>query len=155
MSSDPYIARLKQHGHRITPKVRAVIELFLACRTVLDPFAVRSGLQKQFKGVGLPTVYRILEGLARCGILMTAANEDRQLRYYICRGLESGHHHHFLCRHCGQVEEVNLCLMEEVTHYVKRHLKARVESHFLQIEGLCAKCSRQPEVRGAATHAHR
>jgi Fe2+ or Zn2+ uptake regulation protein len=147
MSTNPYIARLKEHGHRVTPKVRAVIDLFLACHAVLDPFEVRARLQKRFKNVGLPTVYRILEGLARCGILLTAANADRQLRYYICRGLESGHHHHFLCRHCGKVEEVNLCLMEEVTHYVKRHLKARVEDHFLQIEGLCAKCSRDAGTR--------
>jgi Fur family zinc uptake transcriptional regulator len=155
MSADIYIARLKQHGHRVTPKVRAVIALFLKSGTVLDPFEVRAGLQKQFKGVGLPTVYRILEGLARCGILLTAANEDRQLRYYICRDLEAGHHHHFLCRQCGQVEEVNLCLMEEVTQYVKRHLKARVESHFLQIEGLCARCSRQPGIPAPEPHTHK
>ena len=140
MSIDTYIARLKKHGHRVTPKVRAVLELFLKCGCVLDPLEVQSRLQKQFKDVGLPTIYRILESLARCGILLPAANEDRQLRYFICRGIEHEHHHHFICRKCGRVEEVNLCLMEEVSKYVKRHLKATVQSHFLQIEGLCAKC---------------
>src|SRR5258708_5910062 len=84
MSMETYIARLKQSGHRITPKVRAVLELFLERRSILDPFEVQARLQKQFKAVGLPTIYRILESLASCGILMTAANEDRQLRYYIC-----------------------------------------------------------------------
>jgi len=141
MSIDIYIARLKENRHRITPKVRAVIELFLKCESLLDPFEVRERLQRQFKGVGLPTIYRILESLAGCGILLTAANEERHLRYYICRDIEAGHHHHFICRKCGKVEEVNLCLMEDVSKYVKRHLKAKVESHFLQIEGLCAKCS--------------
>lgn len=141
MSIDTYIARLKKHGHRVTPKVRAVLELFLKCGCVLDPLEVQSRLQKQFKDVGLPTIYRILENLARCGILLPAANEDRQLRYFICRGIEHEHHHHFICCKCGKVEEVNLCLMEEVSKYVKRHLKATVQSHFLQIEGLCAKCS--------------
>lgn len=140
MFIDTYIARLKQHGHRITPKVRAVVELFLERESILDPFEVQAKLQKRFKGVGLPTIYRILENLASCGILVTAANEDRQLRYFMCRGLESGHHHHFICRKCGKVDEVNLCLMEDVSKYVKRHLKAKVESHVLQIEGLCAKC---------------
>ena len=141
MPIDHYIARLKKNGHRITPKMRAVIELFLKRETILDPFEVQSGLQKRFKGVGLPTIYRILENLANSGILVTAANQDRQLRYYICRDIESEHHHHFICRKCGKVEEVNLCLMEEVSRYVKRHLKATVQSHFLQIEGLCARCS--------------
>ena len=154
MTMDTYIARLKQHGHRVTPKVRAVIELFLACGTILDPFEVQAKLQKQFKGVGLPTVYRILEGLASCGILLTTANEDRQLRYFICRGIEAEHHHHFLCRQCGRVDEVNLCLMEEVTKYVQRHLKATVQDHFLQIEGLCAACSQNPKVASPETHGH-
>jgi len=141
MSTDPYIDRLKNNGHRITPKVRAVIEIFLERESVLDPVEVRARLQRRFKGVGLPTVYRILEKLGECGILVTAANEDRQLRYFICRGLDHAHHHHFICRKCGKVEEVNLCLMAEVAKYVKRHLKATVQSHLLQIEGLCAKCN--------------
>ena len=141
MPIDIYIARLKKNGHRITPKVRAVIELFLQRESILDPFEVQAGLQKRFKSVGLPTIYRILENLASCGILVTAANEDRQLRYFICRGIEHDHHHHFICRKCGRVEEVNLCLMDEVSKYVKRHLKATVHSHLLQIEGRCAKCS--------------
>lgn len=154
MRIDTYIARLKKNHHRVTPKVRAVIELFLAGGTVLDPFEVRGKLQKQFKGVGLPTVYRILEGLASCGILLTAANEDRQLRYFICRGIEAEHHHHFLCRRCGRVDEVNLCLMEEVNNYVRRQLKATVQSHFLQIEGLCAKCDQNPGVVQVENHGH-
>lgn len=140
MPIDSYIDRLKRNGHRITPKVRAVIELFLERESILDPLEVQARLQKRFKGVGLPTIYRILENLANCGILVTAANEDRQLRYFICRGIEDAHHHHFICRKCGKVEEVNLCLMEEVSKYVKHHLKATVQSHFLQIEGLCGKC---------------
>lgn len=142
MSVNNYLARLKENGHRITPKVRAVIELFLKCQSILDPLEVQAGLKKRFKGVGLPTIYRILENLASCGILVTAANEDRQLRYFICREIEAGHHHHFICRKCGKVDEVNLCLIEEVSKYVKRHLKATVQSHFLQIEGLCAQCNR-------------
>jgi len=136
-----YIDRLKKNGHRITPKVRAVIELFLKHESILDPFEVQARLQNRFKGVGLPTIYRILENLANNGILITAAGEDRQLRYFICRGIEHEHHHHFICRKCGRVEEVNLCLMDEVSKYVKRHLRATVQSHFLQIEGLCAQCS--------------
>jgi Fe2+ or Zn2+ uptake regulation protein len=141
VSIDNYLTRLKRNGHRITPKVRAVIELFLDGESVLDPFEVRARLRKKFKGVGLPTVYRILENLANNGILLTVASEDRQLRYFICRGIGHKHHHHFICRGCGKVEEVNLCLMDEVAKYVKRRLKATVQSHFLQIEGLCAACN--------------
>jgi len=148
---ETYIKRLRQSGHRITPKVRAVLKLFLESGSVLDPFEVRTGLQKQFKGIGLPTIYRILEGLFNCGILLTAANPERQLRYYLCRDIEVGHHHHFICLQCGKVEEVKLCLMEEVERYVQRRLKATVQNHLLQIEGLCSKCTRNS--RMAASQA--
>ena len=144
MTTETYIQRLRERGHRVTPKVRAVLELFLEHGSVLGPFEVRDRLQKRFKGVGLPTVYRILEGLANCGILLTAPNEDRQLRYFICQGMETGHHHHFICLNCGKVEEVNLCLMDEVERCVKRRLKATVQNHHLEIEGFCAKCGRTP-----------
>ncbi len=140
MPIDTYLARLKKNGRRITPKVRAVIELFMERESILDPFEVQARLQRRFRGVGLPTIYRILENLANNGILIASPSEDRQLRYFICRGIEREHHHHFICRNCGKVEEVNLCLMDEVSKYVKRHLKAKVQSHFLQIEGLCAQC---------------
>lgn len=152
MSVSTYIARLKEHGHRVTPKVRAVVELFLKDGCVLDPAEVQTRLQRQFKGVGPPTIYRILENLAKSGILLTVASEDRQLRYFICRGIDHEHHHHFICRKCGKVEEVNLCLMEDVSKYVKRHLKATVQSHFLQIEGLCEKCSRNGMAAGSGHH---
>src|SRR5689334_22056650 len=143
MSLETYIQRLRESGHRVTPKVRAVLKLFLTRGSVLDPFEVQTGLKKQFRGVGLPTVYRILESLAHCGILLTAANPERELRYYLCRDIHVGHHHHFICLQCGKVEEVNLCLMEQVEQYVKRRLKAIVQNHLLQIEGLCARCTRR------------
>ena len=149
MSVETYITRLRQRGHRITPKVRAVLKLFLERGTVLDPYEVRARLQQQFKGVGLPTIYRILEGLANCGILLTAANPERQLRYYLCRDIDEEHHHHFICLQCGKVEEVNLCLMEQVEKYVERRLKATVQNHLLQIEGLCSKCTRNSRVTPA------
>ena len=150
MSAEPYIQRLRQRGHRVTPKVRAVLKVFLESGSVLDPFEMRARLQKQFKGVGLPTIYRILESLANCGILLTAANPERQLRYYLCRHIDEGHHHHFICLQCGKVEEVNLCLMEEVEKYVERRLKAKVQNHLVQIEGLCSKCIRNPKAAGAS-----
>ena len=142
MSIETYVKRLRQSGNRVTPKVRAVLKLFVERGSVLDPFEVQARLQQQFKGVGLPTIYRILESLAKCGILLTAANPERQLRYYLCRDIDEEHHHHFICLQCGKVEEVNLCLMEQVEKYVERRLKATVQNHLLQIEGLCSKCTR-------------
>jgi Fur family ferric uptake transcriptional regulator len=106
MTPETYLKRLREHGHRVTPKVRAVLELFLERGSVLGPFEVRDRLQKRFKGVGLPTVYRILEGLANCGILLTAPNEDRQLRYFICRKATVQNHLlqiEGLCAKCARI----------------------------------------------------
>ena len=37
MAINQYITRLRKNGHRITPKMRAVIELFLKRQSILDP----------------------------------------------------------------------------------------------------------------------
>ena len=141
MISEKYIQRLRQKGHRITPKLRAVIELFLHNQRVLGAFEVHSALQNEFEALGLPTVYRILDNLAKAGILMTFVNKDRELRYFICRQLETEHHHHFICKSCGKVDEVQLCIIDKVSTFIKNSLQADVQDHFLQLEGLCSKCS--------------
>jgi Fur family transcriptional regulator, ferric uptake regulator len=140
MQVECYIERLRKNGRRVTPKVEAVLRLFLKRQSILDPFEVQALLKKEYKGVGLPTVYRILDNLTRNGILFPVASPDRQLRYFICQKIDHEHHHHFICRKCGRVEEVNVCVIHEVSRYVKLQLNGTVESHFLQIEGLCAKC---------------
>jgi len=134
-----YLQALKDNRLKITPRRKAVINLFASCGMRLGPYDVYGRLKKKVPTLGLPTVYRILNELTKSGILIQSLSEDRQLRYSLC-ALPGEHHHHFTCRKCRKVEEVEFCNFKGLSKFIEKNLKAKVEAHQLQIEGLCSKC---------------
>ena len=134
-----YLSLLKQNGLKITPKRRAVIDLFLKCNKRMGPHEVYQELRKNITPLGLPTVYRILEELKNIGVLIQIPSDDRQLHYMLCK-MPDEHHHHFVCRGCRRVEEVEYCNFGAVSKFIEKNLNGKVEQHFLHIEGLCSKC---------------
>jgi len=139
MDITPYSQRLRQNQLKITPKRKAVIRLFLDGRKCLNPFEVRKRLRTKFNQLGLPTIYRILDELESIGILIRVEAANRQLYYGLCHHPEKDHHH-FICRKCKRIEEVDFCLFNKIAKTLERRLKCKVESHLFQLEGLCFTC---------------
>ena len=134
-----YLDILKQNALKITPKRKAVIDLFLKNNRRMGPREVYQNLRKDIAPLGLPTVYRILEEFKNIGVLIQIPSDDRQLYYMLCK-MPHEHHHHFVCRGCRRVEEVEYCNFGEVSKFIEKNLNGKVEQHFLHIEGLCSKC---------------
>ncbi len=134
-----YIQVLKDNRLKITPRRKAVIDIFMKCSAHMSPYDVCAKLKKKLPTIGLPTVYRILTEFKNAGILVQSLSEDRQLRYALCT-LPNEHHHHFTCRKCRKIEEVDFCNLKGVSRFIENKLNAKVEAHQLQIEGLCSKC---------------
>jgi Fe2+ or Zn2+ uptake regulation protein len=134
-----YLQVLKGNHLKITPRRKAVIGIFVRCNSHLSPYDVHAKLKKKLSMIGLPTVYRILAEFKNTGILVQSLSDDRQLRYALCTR-PNEHHHHFTCRKCHKVEEVEYCNIKDVSRFIKNKLNAKVEAHQLQIEGLCSKC---------------
>jgi Fe2+ or Zn2+ uptake regulation protein len=136
---ESYLQVLKNNRLKITPKRKAVIDLFMKQNIQMGPYDIYGKLKKRFPVIGLPTVYRILDELMNAGILVKSLTQDRQMRYSFC-ALSGKHHHHFICRKCKKVEEVVFCDFHKVSKFIENNFKAKVESHQLQIEGLCSRC---------------
>jgi Fe2+ or Zn2+ uptake regulation protein len=134
-----YIRVLKAHHLKITLRRKAVIGIFMKRGAYLSPYEVYAALKEKLLTLGLPTVYRILAELKNAGILVQSLSEDRQLRYMLC-SMPGLHHHHFTCRKCSRVEEVDFCNFKVISRFIESKLNAKVETHQLQIEGLCAGC---------------
>ena len=139
MTINNYLIRLKENRLKITPRRKAVIELFLKEGRYLGPYEIRDMLRKRSLKVGLPSVYRILEEFEKAGIFVKVEHKNRQLYYSLCRKPHLDHHH-FICRKCNKVEEVEFCNFQEISQFIKKELKGRVEHHALHIEGLCSGC---------------
>lgn len=131
-----YLEKLKEGGFKLTPRRQAIIKLFVDCDTHLTPEDVWNKLQKKFDRCGLPSVYRNLESLLECGILTRIQQFDRKKHYGLCTASRDCHHHHITCIKCGKVEDIKDCAIEEA----KKIKGYTVVSHFMQVNGVCARC---------------
>lgn len=92
------------------------------------------------------TVYRNVQALVRAGLIGTLERSGVAVQLEI----NPEHHHHFLCRRCGQVWDVYL---DQVAVKVDRQRTPlagfQIDRRDVQLHGLCARCrERQPSVRG-------
>ncbi|MDR3361199.1 MAG: transcriptional repressor [Bifidobacteriaceae bacterium] len=95
--------------------------------------------------VSLATVYRNLQALAAEGAVDQARVEGAESLYRLCA--EEGHHHHVVCRSCGQSAPVVGPDFETWADQVAEAAGYTQVDHRLEINGICAAC------RGQATPA--
>ncbi|MBM3323297.1 transcriptional repressor [candidate division WOR-3 bacterium] len=133
-------ASLRSQGLKATPKRLAVARLLKSTRGSITPEQVWKRLRPGLGELGLPTVYRILEDLARVGLLTRVELADNALRYAACRARPATHHHHLVCVNCGAVGVVEGCTFQRQVSRVEARTGFKVLGHKLQVEGLCAGC---------------
>jgi Fe2+ or Zn2+ uptake regulation protein len=124
---------------KVTPKRVAILRMLTEESIYLSPEEIWKKVRKDFRNIGLPSVYRILEEFSRGGLVLKVIHTNRQLYYYLCPNPE--HHHHFICLSCRKVQDLNICIGEEAVRRAEKKTKGKVLSHILQINGLCEKCS--------------
>jgi Fe2+ or Zn2+ uptake regulation protein len=135
-----YLTRLKAAGYKLTPRRKAIIEIFRECDSHLTPEEVWEKLKEKFDRCGLPGVYRNLESLVDCGVLARVQQFDRKKHYGLCTAEQGSHHHHITCIRCGKVEDIPNCAIQGI-----KNLKGyRVVSHFMQVNGICTSCLKGP-----------
>ncbi|MFC1867111.1 Fur family transcriptional regulator [Thermodesulfobacteriota bacterium] len=132
-----YLEKIKRGGLKLTPRRKAIVELFILCDSHLTPEAVWGRLQNQFDQCGLPSVYRNLESLAECGILTRIQQFDSKKHYGLCTSRQNQHHHHIICIKCGKVDDIDDCALLN-----RKKIKGyKVISHYVQVNGVCTRCS--------------
>ena len=132
-----YLKILKDQGFKVTPRRKAIINIFISSKTHLTPEDVWQRLRENFEKCGMPSVYRNLETLAECGILTKIQQFDRKKHYGLCAFAGNDeHHHHIICVKCGKVEEIKECSFAQI-QYLNGF---KIVRHFMQVDGICDKC---------------
>ena len=85
--------------------------------------------------VGIATVYRSIKTLIEDGQVCCVEVPGQSPRY---EGTEKGHHHHFHCRECQQVFDLQNCV-EGLRKLVPSGFQ--VTDHEIILYGLCKKCA--------------
>lgn len=89
--------------------------------------------------IGLATVYRTLASLAAEGGVDALAAPDGTSVYRAC--VSDEHHHHLICRRCGQTREIEAQPVEIWAREVAAAHGYTQARHVVDIFGLCPSCS--------------
>lgn len=120
---------------RHTRQRAAIDRVFAETRRPLDPHEVLAAARKYVPKLGIATVYRALKALAEEGRLVTVALPGDHTRYESA-GLK--HHHHFQCRRCHKVFELEGC---SGNFGVVMPPGFRLEDHEVVLYGRCDSCA--------------
>jgi Fur family ferric uptake transcriptional regulator len=133
---------LARRGYRITAPRRAVLD---ALATGQEPRTIHQ-LYRALGGerVNLVSVYRTVKLLCDVGLVRATDATRGQRRYELAEPF-TAHHHHLICRLCGQIEDLDGCLLEvdvlaRLGRRVRQSHRFRVTDHELRFFGVCRRC---------------
>lgn len=136
------VRALEEAGHRLTePRLQLI-------RAVADqserPFTGEALYEELKKtGLGRATVFRTLKLLQDLGVLSRLHLFDGCQHYIVTPHDAQRDHSHqdrLICRQCGRVTYLDDCPMSESIARIAEQSGYRIESHHLDILGLCADC---------------
>jgi Fur family transcriptional regulator, ferric uptake regulator len=129
---------VKQRATRQGSAVRDALSAAGGFRSAQDVYAA---LRADGENVGLSTVYRHLQSLADDGQVDVIYTPDGETTYRYCGRARERHHHHLVCRTCGQAEEIEGRAIEKWAETVAAKHGYTAVDHTVELFGLCAACS--------------
>lgn len=90
-------------------------------------------------GIGLATVYRTLAGFAKSGEADSLQSPEGENLFRACE--TAGHHHHLICRRCGNTVEIEARAVEQWARDVAAENGFSEAEHVVDIFGVCAECT--------------
>lgn len=135
---------LKTKGMRLTPEREAIVTAVYSTHEHFDADQwVRTLDQHGAKGrASRATIYRTLDLLVEAGLLRRVARVNDRHIYEHDYGYPQ--HDHLICQKCGAMIEFP---NEEISAVVERIAALhgfRMSGHRLEVDGICADCSRRP-----------
>ena len=131
--------QLSAHGYKLTRQRRAVLSVIAASEGHLNPAEVYEKAKANCPEIGLTTVYRTLDILARLGAIRRVHLEGGCHSYALASG---GHRHHLVCTDCGNVVEFEGCDLSALLQAVASQTGFEIKEHWLQLFGKCPACQK-------------
>jgi Fur family ferric uptake transcriptional regulator len=129
---------LTEAGRRVTGPRLALVALI----DEQDGHFTAAELMDQARGrrirVGRATVFRTLDLLTEIEALERLDLPSGEHAYVACEPEQ--HHHHVVCRRCGRSAEVADSGLQSVVQKIGRKSGYRIDSHRLELYGLCPQC---------------
>jgi Fur family ferric uptake transcriptional regulator len=133
---------LARRGYRITAPRRAVLGALATAQEPRTVAQLHGALGNE--RANLVSVYRTVKLLCETGLVRATDAAQGQRRYELAEPFMA-HHHHLICRRCGQIEDLEGCLLEadvltRLGRRVRQSHRFRVTDHELRFFGTCRRC---------------
>ena len=122
-----------------TKAQRAVLSVLDRSSRFLSAQDIHATLRQGGSTVGLTSVYRALQSLADSGALDVLRTGNGETTFRRCDS--AAHHHHLVCRVCGATVEVEAPGLERWLAGLRREHAFAVETHTLEVVGVCRGCT--------------
>jgi Fur family ferric uptake transcriptional regulator len=99
--------------------------------------------------VGRATIFRALELLTALRVVERLDLPNRSHAYVLCDPDE--HHHHLVCSACGRSVDVADGELARLVEEIGRRNGYRIDTHRLELFGMCPTCIRADEAAALAT----
>jgi len=128
-------ALLRASGIRATSQR---IALIAKLRAHTAPQSAESIARSLKRSLDQATVYRGLQEFEKAGLVRRVQLKGTSLYEAV-----GAHHHHLICRSCGTIEDVDVCLPKSVSQKLLSSSKrfASVEDDALEFFGTCTLCN--------------
>lgn len=123
-------------SRRQTTQKAAILRALEKDDRPLSPQEILLIAREEVPALGLATVYRAIKSFLEDGVVASVGLPDSAPRYEMAG---KAHHHHFQCRSCDKVYEINACSggMQSLTPP-----GFSLEDHEITLFGRCADCNR-------------
>lgn len=128
---------LRGAGVRLTPQRLEIFRRAAATTSHPDIETIHREVRKKMPGVSLDTVYRAMALFTELGLVATV----RPLGHHVRFDAYISPHHHFICTHCGAVIDFEDRGLDSLRVPASASALGRVDSHHLELRGLCAPCA--------------
>lgn len=131
---------LNSGGYRLTDQrlsLLRVLETFGGSFSALDFEKKASEMEPS---IGRATLFRAIDLFLERGILEKIHRQSGDDVYIVG---SKGHHHHIICRVCGEIRDIDACPFERELEEVIRKEGFSSTIHRIEIEGICESCQRR------------
>ena len=136
---EDYRGILRKSGYKATPSRLAILGVMKKSKS---PMSAQEVIDSLPGDADQATVYRTLKSLKEKGIIKQIDLRHNHAHYELANLSE---HHHLVCMHCGRIEDVHHCGIEEIQGTVLKSSKyfSEIRQHALEFYGVCKTCAKK------------
>lgn len=138
--------QFRGHVSRWTVPRNAILNLLSRTSKHMSAKDIYNTLYKDYPGIGLTTVYRTLDLLAKARLINKFNVGEGQSRYEFKSIDLKEHHHHLICKTCGQIinysdfVDEELELIRKTERRLAQKYNFHVMDHNIEFYGICKNC---------------